>query len=317
VTEKRDLRDAYAQALLDLGALRPDVVVLDADGARTHRTELFGRAYPGRFYDLGLAEQNVVGAAAGLATCGKVPFATMFANFAALRACEQIKTLVSYPRLNVKIVGGYAGVSDGPDGPTHHCLMDVAVMRSLPNLTVVVPADAASARAAVLLAAEHDGPVYLRLSYGRFTERHGAGAGLALGAGITLAEGGDVTLLTSGPVLDATLAARAQLAAQGIAARVVELWCVKPLDEVLVLWAARETGALVTVEEHSVVGGLGSAVAELAGEHCPVPVERVGFADRHLESAPYDYLVEHYGPNTGAIVAAAERAVARKWRTAP
>ncbi len=306
------MRDAYSRALLELGDINPDLVVLDADGARSHYTYRFRDSFPDRFFNLGLAEQNVVGAAAGLAASGKVPFATMFANFAALRACEQIKTLVSYPKLNVKIVGGYAGVSDGPDGPTHHCLVDVAIMRAMPSMAVLVPADASSTRTAVMLAAGYQGPVYLRLSYGNLTEHHRPEHQLSLGKGLQLADGSDVTILANGPVLTAVLDARARLAKRGIVARILEIWCVKPLDASLILQAAAETGALVTVEEHSIIGGFGGAVAELVSSQFPVPLERVGFPDDHLESGPYSYLVDRYGPSSEAICAAAERAVRRK-----
>jgi transketolase len=311
-SDLQSIRDAYAEILLELGSQHPELVVLDADGARTHRTEQFGRAYPERFFDLGIAEQNTVAVAAGMASAGKVPVATMFANFAALRALEQIKTLISYPRLNVKIVGGYAGVSDGPDGPTHHCLMDLAAIRALPNMVVLTPSDTNAVRASMVAALRHRGPMYIRLVYGTFGTYHQAGCDLRVGRGTILAEGQDVTILASGPVLDEVMLAREFLQKSGIAARVVDLFSIKPLDDTLILQSALETGTLVTVEEHSVIGGIGEAVASLVSAHFPVPVERLGYPDRHLESAPYSALVDRYGPSAAAIVRGVERAMARK-----
>jgi len=311
-SDGQSIRDAYSEILLELGSQHPELVVLDADGARTHRTERFGQAYPERFFDLGIAEQNTVAVAAGLASCGKVPVATMFANFAALRALEQIKTLVSYPRLNVKIVGGYAGVSDGPDGPTHHCLMDLAAIRALPNMVVLAPSDTSSVRVAMAAALSHRGPMYIRLVYGTFGTYHRADCDLRVGRGAILAEGQDVTILVSGPVLDAVMLARGLLQKSGVAARVVDLFSVKPLDETLILQSAIETGALVTVEEHSVIGGIGEGIASLVSAHIPVPVERLGYPDRHLESASYSALMDRYGPSAAAIVKGVERVMARK-----
>ncbi len=312
MAELRSMRKAYGEALAELGAANPDVVVLDADVSASTQTWMFREKYPDRFFNVGVAEANMVDVAVGLALAGKIPFANTFAFLVALRAAEQVRTCVAYARTNVKLAAGYAGLSDALDGPTHHAICDLAVVRSLPNMTVVVAADAVEVKKAVPAVAEYDGPVYLRVSRAEvpviFDERHE----VHIGQGVTLREGGDVTLVGTGIMVGRCLEAAERLKREGIEARVIEIHTLKPIDEELIVQAARETGAIVTAEEHSVIGGLGGAVAEVLGSRCPVPVWRVGIADTFAETGPYEALLERYGLGVTDIVAGARRAIAAK-----
>jgi transketolase len=306
------MRKAYGEALAELGATNPDVVVLDADVSASTQTWMFRQKYPDRFFNVGVAEANMVDVAVGLALAGKIPFANTFAFLIALRAAEQVRTCVAYAKTNVKLVASYAGLSDAFDGPTHHAICDLAVVRSLPNMTVVVAADAVEVKKAVPAVAEYDGPVYLRVSRAEvpviFDERHE----VHIGQGVTLREGGDVTLIGTGIMVGRCTEAAEVLRREGIDARIIEIHTLKPIDEGLIVQAAQETGAIVTAEEHSIIGGLGGAVTEVLSSQCPVPILRVGIADTFTETGPYEALLDRYGMGVTDIVASTRRAIARK-----
>jgi len=303
------MRVAYGQALAAYGRHNERVVVLDADVSGSTQSHYFARRYPERFFNLGIAEAGMVDVAAGFALNGQIPFVNTFAFLLALRAAEQVRTCVAYARTNVKLVGAYAGLSDSFDGPTHHALTDIAVMRAIPNMTVVVPADGVEASKMVAAVAEHEGPVYLRLSRAELPLVYGDDHQVEIGRGAMLSDGSDVTVVATGVMVYRALQAADNLAAAGIRVRVLALHTIKPLDNELLLQAAEETGALVTCEEHSIVGGLGAAVAELLSGERPVPVVRVGVADRFTESGPYGDLLDRYGMSVAYIEAAAKRAM--------
>jgi transketolase len=312
MAELRSMRKAYGEALVELGATNPDIVVLDADVSASTQTWMFRERYPDRFFNVGVAEANMVDIAVGLALAGKIPFANTFAFLFALRAAEQIRTCVAYARTNVKLAGSYAGLSDAFDGPTHHALCDLAVVRSLPNMTVVVAADAVEVKKAVSAVAEYDGPVYLRVSRAEvpviFDESHE----VHIGQGVTLREGGDVTLIGTGIMVGRCIEAAEVLRQEGIDARIIEIHTLKPIDEGLIVQAAQETGAIVTAEEHSIIGGLGGAVTEVLSSQCPIPILRVGIADIFTETGPYEALLDRYGMGVTDIVASARRAIGSK-----
>ncbi len=307
------MREAYGRALVAYGEVNPDLIVLDADTSASTLTNLFARRFPERFFNLGIAEPCMVDVAVGFALGGKVPFATAFAALLVLRAMEQIRTCVCYGQANVKLAGSYAGLSDYKDGPTHHSITDIAMMRALPHMTVVVPADASAVTRAVPLVAETDGPVYLRLSRDVALPVHSPDLCMEIGKGITVREGNDLTIVACGTMVGRSLRAAEALAAQGIGARVIDMHTIKPLDRALLLQAAEETGAIVTAEEHSVIGGLGGAVAEALGDAHPVVLERVGVADRFACTAfDADTLMDAHGLAIEDVVAAAQRCLARK-----
>ena len=307
------IREAYGQALTELGCDCPDLVVLDADVSSSTQTKMFAAAHPDRFFNLGIAEANMVSTAAGLARMGLVPFVNTFAVFIASIGLIGVRSLACYGNLNVKLAGAYCGLSDAYDGASHHAAEDLAVLRALPNLQILVPADAVSTAALTRLAYETPGPVYLRLSREAYPDLYGPEAAFVPGRGNLVRPGEDVTILACGLMVHKALEAADLLAARGIRARVADLYSVKPLDRELVLSCAAETGAIVTAEEHSVIGGLGSAVAEvLARSGSPVPMELVGLADTFTESGPYPALLHKYGLDADAIVQAAERVLAKK-----
>jgi transketolase len=313
VTVAISMRESYGKALAEYGARNPHVVVLDVDTSASTLSQFFAARFPDRFFNLGIAEPCMVDVAVGLALGGKIPFANGFAALLSLRAAEQVRTCVAYARTNVKLVGGFAGVSDFKDGPTHHSIMDLAVMRAMPGMTVIVPADATEVAAWVPLIAQHDGPVYLRISRAATLDVHDNGVRLEIGAGLTLRQGCDLTIVCTGSMVGRSLQAADELAQQGIAARVIEIHTLKPLDTPLILQAAAETGALVTAEEHSVVGGLGAAVAEALGEGQPVPLKRVGIPDTFTWTAlTPEALMDAYGMAVADIVCAARQVVERK-----
>ncbi|MDQ7794217.1 MAG: transketolase family protein [bacterium] len=305
-------REAYGDALVELGRERPEVVVLDADLSASTQTRKFARVFPERFFNAGIAEQNMVGMAAGLALAGKLPFASSFAVFLPGRCYDQVRLAICYQDLAVKLVATHGGITVGEDGASHQALEDLALARALPNLTVLVPADAVEARQATLAAADWPGPVYLRLGRPAVPALFEDGHRLVIGRAQTLLEGADVTLAACGIMLSRALDAAAELAAEGVSAAVMNVSTLKPLDTVALVEAARRTGALVTAEEHSVIGGLGSAVAEVLAEHYPVPVIRVGVEDRFGKSGPPGELMEHFGLTATAIARAARQALARK-----
>jgi len=311
------MREGYGRALADYGEVNPDVVVLDADTSASTLTCFFARRFPKRFINVGIAEPCMVDVAVGLALGGKIPFANGFAALLALRAMEQIRTCVCYARTNVKLVAHYAGLSDFKDGPTHHSIVDIAAMRALPEMTVIVPADALEAARWVPIIAEYEGPVYLRISraatLGVHNKRSDDSLRLKIGQGLTLREGRDVTIAGTGSMVGRSLLAAEHLAREGISTRVLEIHTIKPLDVSLLRQAAEETGAIVTAEEHSVIGGLGGAVAEALSRECPVPLERVGIADTFARTAlDPESLMDACGLAVKDIVAAARRALARK-----
>ena len=289
-------RESYGNALAECGADFPNLVVLDADLAGATKTSVFQKAYPDRHIDCGIAECNMTGIAAGLATCGKVPFISSFAMFAAGRNYEQVRNSIGYPHLNVKIGATHAGITVGEDGATHQCNEDVALMRTIPGMTVIVPSDDVEAKAAVRAAIEHEGPVYLR--FGRaavpvINDR--PDYQFEIGKGVLLREGKDVTIIASGITVASALEAAEMLAADGISAEVINIHTIKPLDEELVLTSAKKTGKVVTAEEHTVIGGLGSAVCDCLSEKCPTPVLKIGMKDVFGESGSANALVEKYG----------------------
>ena len=297
-------RDSYGNALAELGTEHDNVVVLDADLAAATKTGVFKKAHPDRFIDCGIAESNMIGVAAGLATTGKVPFASSFAMFAAGRAIEQVRNSVGYPHLNVKIGATHAGISVGEDGATHQCNEDIALMRTIPGMVVINPADDVEARAAVRAAYEHQGPVYLR--FGRLAVpviNDRPDYKFELGKGVVLREGKDLTIIATGLPVSNCLEAAEKLAADGIDAKVINIHTIKPLDEELVVAAAKETGRVVTVEEHSVIGGLGSAVCDVLSEKAPTRVMKIGINDTFGESGPALELLKKYGLDTDSIYA--------------
>jgi len=310
--EPVSMRVAYGQALVELGKARDDVVVLSADVANSDHSYMFEDAFPERFLNVGIAEQALVDVAVGLANGGKVPIANTFAFLFATRALEQVRTHLCYGQANVKLAGAYAGLSDSFDGPTHHSVTDLAIMRSLPHMAVVVPADPVGLNRLLPQIAAWEGPVFFRLCRNEVPVIFREGYEPQIGKGMVLREGADVTIVGCGVMVARCLEAAQQLAVAGTDARVVEMHTLKPLDEELVARCAVETGALVTVEEHSIIGGLGGAVAEALAAREPVPLERVGLADTFAESGPYGEILDKYGLSVGAIAAAAQRAVGRK-----
>ena len=305
-------REAYGEALKEIGGKNEQIVVLDADLSKSTKTNVFAKAYPQRFFNVGIAEQNLVGTAAGLAASGKTPFVSTFAMFAAGRAFEQIRNSVCYPKLNVKVAATHAGLTVGEDGASHQAIEDVSLMRSLPNMTVLVPADEEETRQAIAWAAEYQGPVYIRLGRMSVDNVSPEGYVFAPAKAAILTEGNDVALIANGVMVTAALEAAKTLAAEGIQARVINMASVKPLDEAAVVSAAKETGAIVTCEEHSIIGGLGSAVAEVLAEQAPAPLERVGVKDTFGESGKPKELLAKYGLTADDVAAAARRVVARK-----
>ena len=295
-------RDSYGNMLAELGAQHEDIVVLDADLAAATKTGVFKNAYPERFIDCGIAECNMIGVAAGLAAAGKVPFASSFAMFAAGRAFEQVRNSVGYPHLNVKIGATHAGISVGEDGATHQCNEDIALMRTIPGMVVINPSDDVEAKAAVRAAYEHNGPVYLR--FGRLAVpviNDRPDYKFELGKGVTLREGKDVAVIATGLPVNNCLEAAEKLAKDGINAKVINIHTIKPLDEDIVIAAAQECGKVVTVEEHSVIGGLGSAVCDVLSEKAPTRVLKIGINDVFGESGPALELLKKYGLDADSI----------------
>lgn len=295
-------RESYGNALVELGKQHEDIVVLDADLAAATKTAMFKNVFPERHIDCGIAECNMVGVAAGLAATGMVPFASSFAMFAAGRAFEQIRNSVGYPKLNVKIGATHAGISVGEDGATHQCNEDIALMRTIPGMVVINPSDDVEARAAVKAAYEHEGPVYLR--FGRLAVpviNDNEEYKFELGKGITLKEGTDVTIIATGLPVSESLEAAEMLEKDGISVRVINIHTIKPLDEEIVAKAANETGKIVTVEEHSIIGGLGSAVCDVVAEKVPAKVMKIGINDVYGESGPALELIKKYGLDAESI----------------
>ena len=303
MSNKIATREAYGKALAALANTNENVVVLDADLSKSTKTADFKAVAPEKFFNMGIAEGNMMGVAAGLSTCGKVPFVSTFAMFAAGRAFEQIRNSICYPKLNVKVCATHAGLTVGEDGASHQAIEDISLMRSVPNMVVINPADDIETEAAIKAVAEMEGPCYVRLgrmAVSRVNDE--TNYNFVIGKGITLAEGNDVAIIATGIMVEAALEAKEELAKEGINARVINIHTIKPIDEELIIKAAKETGVIVTAEEHSIIGGLGSAVAEVVSENCPVPVLRVGVKDTFGESGKPNELLEKYGLTSNNIV---------------
>ena len=305
-------REAYGEALRQLGEENIKVVALDADLAKSTKSYDFGKVFPERFFDMGVAEQNMIGTAAGLAAAGKIPFCSTFAVFAAGRAFEQIRNSVAYSALNVKIGASHAGITVGEDGGSHQSVEDLALMRALPNMTVFVPADQAETAGAVRAAADIDGPVYIRLGRMPVPSLHPAEFRFEPGRGVLLREGKDATIIACGIMVKAALTAAEQLAGQGIETTVLDIHTLKPLDTESIIKVARLTGVVVTAEEHSIIGGLGSAVAETLSENLPTPLKRVGVADQFGTSGKPAELLQHFGLTPEAITTAVKKLISQR-----
>ena len=309
---KTATRDAYGKALVQLGEKNPNVLVLDADLAAATKTGAFKKAFPERFFDTGIAEGNMMGVAAGLATTGYTVFASSFAMFSAGRAFEQVRNTIAYPHLNVKIGATHAGISVGEDGASHQCCEDIALMRSIPGMVILNPADDIEARAAVLAAAEHDGPVYMR--FGRlavpriFDENYK----FEIGKAVTLKEGSDVTIIATGLMVNEAIEAAKTLEAEGVSVELINMHTIKPLDKKAVIKAAKKTGCIVTAEEHNVIGGLGDAVCDAVCDEYPVPVVKLGVEDTFGKSGPAVELLHIFGLDAENIVKKAKIAISKK-----
>ena len=312
MADKIATREAYGKALEEFGAVYPDLVVLDADLAAATKTGIFKKAYPDRFFDCGIAENNMIGVAVGLSLTGKIPFASSFAMFAAGRSFEQVRNSVGYPHCNVKIGATHAGITVGEDGATHQCCEDIALMRTIPGMVILNPADGVEARLAVKAAIEYKGPVYLRFGRMAVPYVYGDDYKFEIGKASVLADGDDVAIMATGIEVEQALAARELLAAEGVSASVVNISTIKPIDRETVTAMAKKCGAVVTCEEHTVIGGLGAAVCETLAETCPVPVLRVGVDDVFGRSGPAKELVSYFGLDAAAIADRAKRATALK-----
>ncbi len=305
MADLKPTRDGFGEALVELGKTNEDVVVLSADLTSSVRANWFRDKYPGRFFDFGVAEQDMMSSAAGFALSGKIPFAATFGIFASGRAWDQIRLSICHMNLNVKVVGSHGGISVGPDGASHQALEEITLMRVLPNMTVIVPCDSEEARLATIAAAAHKGPVYLRLGREPFPIITSYNGDYKIGKAVTMYDGSDLTIIGTGIMVQEAVKACEELKKQGISARVINLHTVKPIDKDTIIKAAKETGAIVTAEEHTVVGGMGSAVAEVLVENCPVPVRMVGMKDRFGESGEARELMKHFGLTSEGIIKAA------------
>jgi len=312
LAEKLATREAYGQALVALGAENNNIVVLDADLSKSTKTADFAKHYPERFFNMGIAEQNLMGTAAGLAAAGKIPFASTFAVFATGRAFEQVRNSIAYPKLNVKIAATHAGITVGEDGGSHQAIEDVALMRALPNMTVLVPADGEETRQVILAAAQYQGPVYIRMGRLEVPALFGADYKFEIGKANVLREGKDAAIMANGVLVAPALEAAAELAILGIEVSVVNVASVKPLDSATIIQIARITGAVVSAEEHSIIGGLGSAIAETLAENLPTPMVRVGLQDCFGESGRPAELLVKYGLTKEALVKAVHKVIAKK-----
>lgn len=306
------IREAYGEALAELGKINNDIVVLDADVSTSTRSVLFKNAAPERFFNVGIAENNMVAMAAGFASCGKVPFVNTFAFLLTLRAADPVRSLIAYNNLNVKLAGAYGGFSDSYDGASHQSVEDISIMRSMPNMTVCVVSDEIITKKAVEAAAEYYGPVYLRLSRNETPNIYDSSQEFTIGRGIMLKEGTDVTIISNGLMVCRALDAAQELEKSGIRADVIDMHTVKPLDVDLLITRAAKTGAIVTVEEHNVIGGLGSAVSEALARYYPVPVEMVGIGDCFGESGALEELLDKHKLNKGGIIQAVKAVISRK-----
>lgn len=305
-------REAYGKALAAVGGKNNKVIVLDADLSKSTKTEVFGKAYPERFFNVGIAEQNMMGTAAGLAAAGKIPFVSTFAVFATGRAFEQIRNSICYPKLNVKIAATHAGLTVGEDGASHQSIEDISLMRTLPNMTVIVPADGIETEKVIEFVAEYKGPCYIRLGRSIVPDLFSADYKFELGKAVTVQEGTDVTIIATGIMVAEAKVAAETLAQEGISARVLNIHTIKPIDVNAIVKAAQETGCIVTCEEHSIIGGLGSAVAEVLVENNPVPMLRLGVNDTFGESGKPNDLLKKYKLTSNDIVLKVKEVMAKK-----
>ncbi len=302
-------REAYGEALIKLAKENPNVVVLDADLSGSTKTAEFKKVSPERFFNVGIAEQNLIGTAAGMAVAGKIPFASSFAMFAAGRAFEIIRNTVAYPGLNVKIAATHAGLTVGEDGASHQAIEDISLMRSIPNMTVINPADCIEAEQAVIKAAEFFGPVYIRLGRAGVENIYDENYKFEIGKGVELKHGNDVTIIATGLMVQKALKAADELSKEGISVRVINIHTIKPIDKEIIIKAAKETKAIVTAEEHSIIGGLGSAVLEVLSDECPTLVKRIGVNDTFGESGKPNDLLEKYGLTENNIIEACKQLI--------
>lgn len=305
-------REAYGKALVKLGQVNDQVVVLDADLSKSTKTNDFYKAFPERFFNMGIAEQNLIGAACGLATAGKIPFASSFAMFATGRAFEIIRNSVCYPKLNVKVCATHAGLTVGEDGASHESIEDMAIMRSIPNMTVLVPADGVEAEQMIFTAAKTYGPMYVRLGRSAVPTLFDENYKFEIGKGVVVREGNDATIIACGIMVNEAVEACEALKSEGINVRVINMSTIKPIDRELIVTAAKETGAIITAEEHSIIGGLGSAVSEVVSEECPVIVKKVGVKDVFGESGTPAELLKKHGLTAQDIVVAVKEAISKK-----
>lgn len=305
-------RDAYGKALVKLGDLREDIVVLDADLSKSTKTSEFAKTFPTRFFNMGIAEQNLIGTACGMATAGKIPFASTFAMFATGRGFEIIRNSVCYPNLNVKICATHAGISVGEDGASHQSVEDIAIMRAVPNMTVLVPCDAVETEKMIFEIVNHKGPVYVRLGRSAVPQVFGEDYDFELGKGVILREGADATIIACGIMVNEAINASKLLKEEGISVRVVNMSTIKPIDEELIIESAKKTGAIVTVEEHNIIGGLGSAVSEVVSENYPVLVKKIGINDVFGQSGKPKQLMEEYGLTVENIINKVKEAIKAK-----
>lgn len=312
MTQKVATRDAYGDALVNLGKKRTDVVVLDADLSGSTKTAKFAKAFPDRFFNMGIAEQDMMGTAAGFAVAGKLPFVSTFAVFATGRAWEQVRQSICYPNLNVKVVASHSGISVGEDGGSHQSVEDIAVMRVIPHMTVIVPADGPETLQAIEAVAEYDGPCYVRVGRNKVPTLFGEDYTFKIGKAHVFNEGKDAAIIATGLMVAEALKARDQLKMEGIDASVINMSTIKPLDVEAVVAASRRCGAIVTAEEHSIIGGLGGAVAEALSEAAPAPLVRVGIKDKFGTSGDFDGLMKHYELSAEFIVAAVKEAIKKK-----
>lgn len=312
MSTKAATRESYGKALLELGKKNPAVVALDADLSGSTKTKVFGKEFPERFFNIGIAEQDMMGVAAGLSLTGKIPFASTFAVFATGRAWEQIRQSICYPNLNVKVVASHAGITVGEDGGSHESVEDIALMRAIPGMTVIVPADGTETEKAVMAMGSYVGPTYIRVGRAKTEVIYDESYDFKVGKANVLRTGRDVTIIACGIMVPMALRAAAELETEGVYAGVINMSTIKPLDVEAIVTAAKETGAIVTAEEHSIIGGLGGAVAEVLSENCPVPMKRVGVKDTFGSSGKPDELLKYYGLTAEDIKAAAKEAAAKK-----
>ena len=305
-------REAFGQALVELGEKNHDIVVLEADISTSTQTCYFAQKFPDRFYNVGVAEQNEMGIAAGLAATGKIPFVSTYSVFASMRACEQARTSIAYPRLNVKITVSHGGLTPGRDGATHQGVECLGIMRTIPNMTVIMPADAVAVKKAVRAVTEYEGPVYLQFTRDPLPVIYDDTFDFEIGKSYTIKKGGDIAIIALGDMVSKALTAAEKLQSEGIAARVIDMHTIKPIDRKAIIKAAEETKGIVTVEDHNIINGLGSAVAEVIVENVPVPMERVGIRDTFAESGGYEELLTKYGLSISHIVEAVKRVFERK-----